>query len=79
LNPKTEEHYVMVVGDQERKEVLPPPFYYKEDYVLGDDDYYYMMLYTKDGLLISKFEPEVNSTTYQYRFFKFVQNPGKTN
>jgi len=78
LNPKTEEHYVMVVGDQERKEVLPPPFYYKEDYVLGDDDYYYMMLYTKDGLLISKFVPEVNSTTYQYRFFKFVQNSGKS-
>ncbi|MGC8691190.1 MAG: hypothetical protein ACP5SP_07110 [Caldisericum sp.] len=77
LNPKTEEHYTMVIGEEDRKNILPPPFYYKEDFVLGEDNYYYHILYMKDGLLISRFEPELSTTTYQYRFVKFTKSFGK--
>ena len=77
LHPKTEENYTMVIGEEDRENILPPPFYYKEDFVLGEDGYYYHILYMKDGLLFSRFEPEVSTTTYQYRFIKFMKSFGK--
>ena len=77
LHPKTEENYTMVIGEEDRENILPPPFYYKEDFVLGEDGYYYEMFYIKDGLLFSRFEPEVSTTTYQYRFIKFMKSFGK--
>ena len=77
LHPKTEENYTMVIGEEDRENILPPPFYYKEDFVLGEDGYYYHILYMKDGLLFSRFEPEVSTTTYQYRFIKFTKSFGK--
>lgn len=76
LHPRTEENYTMVIGEEDRKNMLPPPFTYKEDFVLGEDGYFYNMLYTKDGLLITRFEPEVSTTAYQYRFIKFVRHFG---
>ena len=77
LHPKTEDNYAMVIGKEDRENILPPPFYYKEDFVLGEDGYYYEMFYIKDGLLFSRFEPEVSTTTYQYRFIKFMKSFGK--
>jgi len=77
LHPKTEENYTMVKGEEDRENILPPPFYYKEDFVLGEDGYYYHILYMKDGLLFSRFEPEVSTTTYQYRFIKFTKSFGE--
>jgi len=77
LHPKTEENYTMVIGEEDRKNMLPPPFVYRVNFVLGEDGYFYNMLYTKDGLLISRFEPEVSTTTYQYRFIKFTKSFGK--
>jgi hypothetical protein len=77
LHPKTEENYTMVIGEEDRENILPPPFYYKEDFVLGEDGYYYHILYMKDGLLFSRFEPEVSTTRYQYRFIKFTKSFGK--
>ncbi len=71
LSPRKEEHYIMVVGDEERKDMLPPPFTYKEDFVLGEDGHFYSMLYMKDGLHIKRFDYEATTTEYSYRALKF--------